>query len=243
MLPGISGALVASAFLEEVLLPEIDAGGSMDASPSFAALRRWWGRVQRQLGPASSARAVLDVAALPLVELLQHRVLHLEPHQGGFVGTIGTGNTPVAVLRTTFWGADPDLAWRDTVRAGRTARVSWGLVCTGTTVRIVDASRAWSRRALDVDLAAALADRRSATAFRALTGSAALMSTGAHSLAHIVDRADAYGVRVCEMLGEGVLDALTAILGRARASAASPLHVVAFVKPRQRPPPPLSSSR
>ena len=58
----------------------------------------------------------------------------------------------------------------------------------------------------------ALADRRSATAFRALTGSAALMSTGAHSLAHIVDRADAHGVRVCEMLGEGVLDALTAIL-------------------------------
>ena len=212
VLPGISGGLVASAFLEEVLLPEIDAGAAVDAAPSFPALQRWWTRVQRQLGPASSARAVLDVAALPLVEFLHYRVLHLEPHQGGFVGTIGAGNTPVAVLRTTLWGADPDLAWRDAVRAGRTARVSWGLVCTGPALRIVDASRAWSRRALDFDLAAALADRRSATALHALTCSAALASTDARSLARIVDRADAHGVRVCETLGGGVLDALTAIL-------------------------------
>ena len=201
MLPGISGALIAGAFLEDVLLPELDAAAAVDVRRPSRRCGAGGVVSSGQLGPASSARAVLDVAVLPLVDLLQYRLLHLEPHHEGFVGTIGVGGTPVAVLRTTVWGADPDLAWRDAVRAGRTAHVSWGLVCTGPTLRIVDASRAWSRRALDFDLATSLADRRSATAFRALTSSAALSSTDSQSLARVVDRADAHGVRVCETLG------------------------------------------
>jgi hypothetical protein len=196
VLPGIRGALIAGAFLEDVLLPELDKASTLDTAPTFPSLQKWWRRVERTLGPASSARAVLDIAILPLVDLLQYRVLHLEPHQNGFVGILAAGTTPVAVLRTTLWGADPDLAWRDAVRAGRTARVSWGLVCTGTSCRLVDASRAWSRRALDFELATSLADRRSATAFRALARSAALSATGSPSLAGIVARADAHGVRV-----------------------------------------------
>ena len=146
MLPGISGALIAGAFLEDVLLPELLAGAPPDeGTPTLASLQRWWRRVERQLGPASSARAVLDVAVLPLTDLLQFRVLQLEPHAGGFVGTIGVETHPVAVIRATLWDADPAAAWRDTVRAGRTARVSWGIVCSGRTLRIVDASRTWSR--------------------------------------------------------------------------------------------------
>jgi hypothetical protein len=212
MLPGISGALVAGAFLEEVLLPELDRDSS-DTTPAFPSLQRWWRRVERELGPASSARTVLDVAVLPLLGLLQYRVLHLEPHQDGFVGMLGVGSVPIAVLRTTGWDGDRDLAWRDVVRTGRTARVPWGLVCTGSACRIVDASRAWSRRALDFELAPSLADRRSAVTFRALAKSAALSPAGSPSLARIVERADAHGVRVCATLGEGVLDALTAIVG------------------------------
>ena len=212
MLPGISGTLVGSAFLEEVLLPEIDAEMTDEGRPTFAALQRWWRRVDRQLGPASSARAVLDVAVLPLLELLEFQLLRLEPHDDGFVGALGLGGNAIAVVRTTPWGGDADLAWRDTVRAGRMARVAWAIVCTGPKLRIVDASRTWSRRALEFDIGLTLTDRRSAVAFRTLARGGALETAGRHTLGSVIDRSDAHGVAVCAALGEGVLDALTSIL-------------------------------
>src|SRR5688500_2733925 len=148
MLPGISGSLIAGAFLESVVLPELLAAGGTNTA-QLRALCRWWRRTERSLGPASGARAIVDLGAIPLAELLGYRIQQLEPHAGGFVGALRADAPSTVVLRTTTWNADADVAWRDTVRAGRTAGARWGLVYTGTTLRIVDAARTWSRRTVD----------------------------------------------------------------------------------------------
>ena len=191
MLPGITGSLVASAFLERVLLQELQGSQIHSSDRKTArALHSWWARVERALGPASSARAVLDLGMLPFVELMGFDVLHVEPHAGGFVGTLGCHGSPAAVLLTTRWGSDADKAWRDTVRASRTARARWGLVFNGPTLRIVDGRRTWSRRGLQFDLARVVADERSVAVMCALVSADTLSdaSNGFCRLEQVVRR-------------------------------------------------------
>ena len=214
MLPGITGSLVANAFLELTLLQELRESPADRSDPVvLRSLHRWWNRVAKTLGPASSARAVLDIGALPLVELLGYGVLHLEPWGDGFVGAIGGSGTPAAVLRTTGWGGDARKAWRDTVRASRTAQARWGLVYSGPTLRIVDGQRTWSRRDLEFDLARVLADERSTTLLWALTSLDALRADGSSQLEAVVQRSEKHGLDVQTALSRGVLEALTALAG------------------------------
>jgi N-6 DNA Methylase/Eco57I restriction-modification methylase len=212
MLPGIRGSLIASSFLEDVLLHQFKSASSDNQRP-YRLLVQWWRRVDRSLGPASSPRAVLDVGALPLVDLLGYEVLHLEPHGAGFVGTVGTDSRPLAVLRTTGFGDDPDLAWRDTVRAGRTSGARWGLIYTGRTLRVIDAARTWSRRALDFELGSVVDHRASTTALWGIAHCSALEPTGDSSaLENAMRRSDTHALTVCDSLGDGVLDALDALI-------------------------------
>jgi len=214
MLPGIRGSLIASAFLEQVLLKELQLAADARQGPdALVSLHRWWRRAIRLLGPASSPRAVLDVAVLPLIELLGYKLLHLEPHGAGFVGSIGRDDVPSAVLCTTTWGANAGDAWRDTVRASRMAKASWGLICSGHTLRLVDATRTWSRRALEFDLGLIVTDPRSATVFWSLTHCRTLSGTSDQTaLDRILKRSDEHGAKVCASLGDGVLEALTQLL-------------------------------
>jgi hypothetical protein len=215
MLPGITGSLIAGAFLERILLPELRRLHARDnLQPPFSRLLRWWRRAQRVLGPASGTRAVLDIAALPLIELLGYEVLHLEPYANGFVGSLGQANTALAVLRTTTWSADAESAWRDVVRASRTAHAPWGLVCTGRHLRLVDATRTWSRRALEFDLESVVNDERSATVLWALARRESLQAgRDAALLERAIERAETHGSAVCASLSDGVLEALTALVG------------------------------
>jgi hypothetical protein len=210
MPPGISGSLIPSGFLHDVLpsrFPtELAAAGR---TAPFAALSRWWRRVHGQLGPASSARAVLDVAVLPLVRMLGYQVLHLEPHGAGFAGAVGVERSPLAVLLVLPWSGSPEDAWRDLQRAGRATGARWGVVCTGCRVRVFDATRTWSRRALDFDLQLVMADERSVLTLWMLATAAALDS---RLLERVVAAADEHAIAVCASLGDGVLAALGALV-------------------------------
>jgi hypothetical protein len=214
MVPGTTGSLIAGGFLLDTVLPEIATGPLAPTRVDHARLQRWWRRVAGALGPAVASRAVLDVAALPLVELLGYEVLHLERHGCGFAGLLGRRGAPVAALISTPWGADADAAWRDVIRAGRRADVEWGLICTGQALRLVDASRTWARRALDFTFAEALADERSATILAVLCRADTLAAAARPetSLTRLVERSDAHGLAVCASLGDGVLEALTALV-------------------------------
>jgi hypothetical protein len=209
MLPGITGSLVSGSFLRDVFGVELRGR----PHPPLSSLQRWWRRESHRLGPASSARAVVDLGALPLLELCGHHAITLEPCGSGFVGRFGTGSEPSIVVRTTAWAADPESAWRDTVRAGRAVGARWGFVFSGSALRIVDARRTWSRRALDIHFAEALLDERSATVLWALLQSATRdEAPTATTLAAVVERSDAQAIDVCASLGNGVLEALGALL-------------------------------
>jgi hypothetical protein len=214
MLPGVSGALISGSYLADVVLPELGTQAAVSLRRDLLRLQRWWKRVDATLGPASSARAVLDVGVLPLVELLGHQVLHLEPHGRGFAGALGLGDRPAAAVYCSLWNADPDGAWRDIVRAGRTAGVPWGLVCTGSRLRIVDAARTWSRRWIEFDVATALGDERSAVILLGLCRAGAFLAEAAQpaTLDRFTAGSDAHGRRVCASLGSGVIEALTGLI-------------------------------
>ena len=172
---------------------------------------RWWRRVEQSLGPASSSRALLDIGALPLVALLGHEVLHLEAHETGYVGMLGSGSRALAVLRTTGFGQDPGHAWRDTVRAGRTSGARWGLIFNGRSLRLMDAARPWSRRSLDFDFAQLVGHQGSSSVLLTIARRSAL-EPGLRSLEQWVRDGDAHAVAVCASLGDGVLDALDALV-------------------------------
>lgn len=212
MLPGIGGSLIASAFLEDVFLKTVETHPSDEQLPQ-RLLIRWWRRVEATLGPASSPRVVLDLGALPLMRLLGYDVIHLEPHGSGFVGTLGCDRTALVVLGTTGFGDDPDRAWRDLVRAGRLSGVRWGFIYSGPTLRLIDARRAWARRALDFEFSRALGHQGSTTLLLSLTSKAALEGRDhGRSLDRVVRNSDAHSATVCASLSEGVIESLDALV-------------------------------
>ena len=212
MVAGVSGSLIAGSFLAGPVLADVLSSPLAPTRAGHARLQRWWRRVDGSLGPASSARVVLDVAALPLVEMLGYETLELTPHGAGFAGVLGRNGVPVAALQTTLWGQDAACAWRDVVRAGRSAGVGWGVIVTGRAIRIVDASRTWARRGLEFSLPEVMSDERSATLLRVLCDAATLSSrTDGSMLEQFIARSDAHGLAVCASLGDGVLEALAAL--------------------------------
>jgi hypothetical protein len=220
MLPGISGSLIAPAFLATVLANEF--GSAFADTARIRRLHQWWRRVDRTLGPAAGARAVADVGAMPLFEALGYEVERLEPHGEGLVGTLARRGVARVALRVGPWGADHDAAWRETIRVGRTAGSHWGVIYTGATLRLVDATRTWSRRALDFDLAHTLAHERSAVTFVTLLEAAGVEVDGQSRLGALITRSDRHGVEVCSTLGDGVLDALTALVTALDAASSRP---------------------
>lgn len=231
---GISGSLVPSAFLEEWLQRDLAAARNHnERRTGVAALVRWWHDTARRLGPASSTRAVFDIAVLPLLNVLGYQPLHVEKHGNNFVGVIGADRRALAALVTLPWDGDLDHGWRDAVRAGRTGGAPWGLVCNARSLRLIDADRPWARRGLGFEFAEVLSSEPSAHALWRLVRAAALDAGDCESDLHsLIKQADQHGVSVCTSLGDGVLDALTCLLGalatanhRRTAKAQSPAAV------------------
>lgn len=216
MLPGISGMLVSMAYVEEALSSSFGGRiGEASCPRALRALHRWATNTKHRLGPASSERAVLDIAVLPLVETLGYRAERVQRIVGlGFTGRLSAGGTSCAVMLALGWGAPAESAWREVVRLGLEDGVSWGLLSNGTHLVLVDAARTWSRRVLVFDLQITLRNERSAVVLWALARAEALKpgQEGTSLLAEVAAASDRYAAGVCASLGEGVLEALTALL-------------------------------
>jgi hypothetical protein len=212
MLPGISGSLIAGTFLNDVLVDEFSRREVV--TRTAGRLAAWWRRVDRAVGPASGLRLVADVAALPLCGVLGCRIWKLEPFGNVMNGTIaGASDVPV-VLCVTHWGRRLDEAWRIAVTAGRAAGSTWALIYSGNKLQIVDARRTWAHRAIDIDLRFALTEERGAVAVAALLHAAIAREDDEAALQRLAARSEKHGVKVCEALGAGVMEALS-VLARA----------------------------
>lgn len=217
MLPGISGSLVTTSFAKESLGAAF-AGrlGERSKQAGVRGLTRWARRVARSLGPASSDRVVLDLAVLPLLEMLGYEVDVFErrPGAGGFIGRMKHRGMPVATALVLPWTMGVETAWREAVNAGLAVDSRWTLAVNGRQLALVDSGRTWSRRMLLVDLEVALGHEASAALVWALARAEAVADddAGKSLLERVAMASDGHAVRVCSSLGNGVLDALRALV-------------------------------
>jgi N-6 DNA Methylase/Eco57I restriction-modification methylase len=135
-LKGVSGSLVSTALLEERATP----------AKAAADLRRTLLTSTRQLGPASSARHVFDALVAPL---LRHFALDWSIASDSAGAVIAV--LPSAIVAAGAWNADLADLRRVCGRICREHR-RWWIGSNGGALRLVDASRAYTRRSLDFDL-------------------------------------------------------------------------------------------
>ncbi len=211
VIPGVSGQLISHAYLERDLLPALlNSPDAAHAAELTRRLHRWWRQVSRTLGPASASRAILDVAVLPLLDLLGHSSPRMKLEDWGHVGVIESKTGAVVLVVCTPWTTTIDHAWQCALRAGLAEGVRWSLVGNGHSLRILDGARPWARLAVEFQFGALLSDPRGAIVLSALASRTALEASRPldTSLAAIVERSTAYSSRVCRVLSRGVLSAL-----------------------------------
>lgn len=215
---GYEGRLLAASFvLGRSSRPHTRAAG-VDLQP---ALRTWAARA-RVLGPASPMRALVDVGLLPLLLLLgmddagpEELVADRAWHECRAHGV------PVSAL-TVPWGSPLDGPSREAIaRASRCGAV-WSLLFNGTHLRLLHASRVYSRRHAQIDLEQAADDAGAAAVLRMLFHAEALglPDTSAESVLTLTQESERFSTGVCRALRHGVLDAsgeiLQAFAARAR---------------------------
>ena len=213
MLPGISGTLISTDFLERTLFQQFG-----DALTERAAARRavvrWWRTAERCHGPASSVRLLLDGAAIPLAEALGFRVMRTERVHDLFVVSLTNGASALPML-VVPWQSRLDSFWRLAVRYGLLHHSGWCLLYSGSRLRVLDVAHGHAQRCVEFDLPTVLGHDASSDVLAALVRRETLdprESSDNSLLAQIVSESDQVGVRVCSALRLGVVTATERML-------------------------------
>ena len=227
MITGFSGHLIAEQFLEQ----RIPRGPQEKDSPGFGARLRKCREGHRALGPATAVRGLLEVGAAPLARLLGfHIPADLEVFEHAAIATLRADGVVVALV-VAPWGDRLEPLWRLAVSESRRRGASWCLLFNGTHLRLMNASRVFSRRFVEFDLDCAADDETTAAAMRMLMASEAFRrgrpDEARSSVDVLVDLSEHHASDVCQSLRNGVLDASEHVL---RALVARPnTHSVAEV--------------
>jgi len=209
MITGVSGRLISASFAETEL-PAM-AGHTAPPVDALRALDAWSAQREAAFGPASSVRAIADGVAIPLLKILGFTVNRRVDGQDSARLEAGCSGMPLVPVTVVGWGQPLDAAWRDSILDAVRADERWALVLNGTSLRIVDAHRTWSRHFVEFDLALLAHD---ANAFTLLwrIGRAESLAASPRLIDRVVDASARHGVAVCDALGSGVLDALELLL-------------------------------
>jgi hypothetical protein len=176
----------------------------------------------RQLGPVSTPRAIFESAVTPLLTALGfERVDDLHFSGSSLAATARTQSGVVAVV-VAPWADRLDAYWRIGIDTASRRGARWCLLCNGLDLRIVSASRLYSRRFTAFDLAAAAERHDTAALLWQLASTVALCGdvSDDRSLDALVAASDRFSAGVCRSLRHGVLaasaDVLSALLARDR---------------------------
>lgn len=207
---GYDGRLLAASFVQDRSARPHRLAAGMDLQP---ALRAWAARA-RQLGPTSPMRTLVETGLRPLLRLLgfdtdgredleADRAWH-ECHAHGV--TIGALTVP--------WGSPLDGLSREAIVRASRCGAAWSLLFNGTHLRLLHASRVYSRRHAEVDLEQAADEAGAAAVLRMLFHADALglPETSAESVLALTRESERFSTGVCRALRDGVLDASGAIL-------------------------------
>lgn len=208
MIPGFSGRLVSSSFVADVL-PE-HCGIQEPPTHVVRGTSRWNAVREAELGPASSVRAIADLAAGPLVELLGFRIAARREGVDRCELTLIAGATSIPAL-VAPWSHALDAIWREAVRIGVASDARWCLCTNGRALRIIDTHRTWSRHHVEFDLASVAHVPETLRVLWTL-GRADAMAGVDPLLDRFVQLSARHGTDVCQTLADGVLDALGIVL-------------------------------
>lgn len=150
-LPGVGGRLYPAAFLAE-------RAAALDARPA-AAWHRWWSDVARVCGPATGARDVFDLVAMPLCARLGYRARALARQGDTLTARLLTPRgQPVALLVHGWrgWTLRPPAVWRDIAGVAREQHAAWALVVAPPHVSLLPARGDAGHRALELTFPDAL---------------------------------------------------------------------------------------
>jgi N-6 DNA Methylase/Eco57I restriction-modification methylase len=209
MISGVRGRLVTASFARDVL-PTLP--GFAEVSPHVSTqLRTWAARLDATLGPASSVRAITDIAVVPLLELLGFAHAGRDDSAAASALRLSAGGDTRVTGVVIEWSASLDRGWRSAVSSAIGADARWCFCCNGRALRLVDARRTWSRAYLEFDLVELGHDRDTQTVLWALARAEAMTGVSP-MLDRAVELSDRHGLVVCKALGTGVLDALETLV-------------------------------
>ena len=143
-LPGVGGHLFPSRFLAE-RAPAVDVRQQV-------SLAAWWADVARACGPATGARTVFDLVAMPLFARLGFRARDMAASRDGLTARLVTPRgqaVALHVLGWRGWAARPPALWRDVVATARIHSADWCFVLAPPHLSLVPARGHASRRALE----------------------------------------------------------------------------------------------
>ena len=209
MIPGLSGSLLS----HDAISRAAAVAGRPSAAEAHREARRWYGVVAREMGPASSARAVYDRIAVPLCTTLGFHVVPVAAEAVRMVrAVLEARGSVVATLLATEWGRDAAAAWREGVLHGIGAGVRWCVCINGPAVHIFDARRTYSRRYAQFDLGPILDDPAAFTVLWWLLNADAFTASET-TLDRAVALSERYRADVRACLQDGVQEALMSLLG------------------------------
>ena len=197
---GLAGHLLSASFLES----RLQTAGVVDS-------RVWRRFVEARrrgdgLGPSSSLRAILEAGAMPLLVALGFEpprdVERLDPV---LISTVRAGAENVALILAP-WGEPLDLLSRTGIRQAICRAARWCALFNGTHLRLVDATRPYSRRFVQFDLDLAADDEETFAAFWYV------MQALPAALDSLVEESERHGAGVCRSLKHGVLSASADVL-------------------------------
>ena len=199
-LKGISGSLASLDLLGEL--------GGEDAGTG--RLRTILAAARHSLGPASSARQVVDLLVVPLLCELGMEAVVLHDGSEAVRLSASIHGRVLASLSTGGWNADLRRLRETTARSGH-AGYRWWMGANGATLRLMDVSRGYSQRAIDFDLDRIEADERALSVLRRLfSGPPANPFV---TLETLVRETEQHRAAVGRSLQTGVEDALTRLVG------------------------------
>jgi hypothetical protein len=182
VIAGMSGSLLSHDAVERLIAsghePELTPARWL---PLQQRLRAWHAELRQLLGPTAGPRTVFDLVASPLVSTLGFAVLPVTAARSPGTETVDAelrcNERPLAVLVVCGWGRPPRTLWRHCIHRALAHAVRWAFCVNGPSICLFDAERAYSRRFLQFDLAAAVESGRGLTVLCGLLGAQGL--TGA----------------------------------------------------------------
>jgi hypothetical protein len=144
-LKGLSGSLASLDLIEALVAAPIQR------EPA-TKLRSVLTTAVRVLGPASTARQVFDMLLMPFLRELDFDATPTADAAGVLIAITYAAGRPAAVVSAAGWNSDLRRLCFATTRSTAALAVRWWIGTNGATIRILDLSRAYSQRVIDLDV-------------------------------------------------------------------------------------------